>query len=88
MNAAIEAKIRMLKCSLHCYVCGLLGLLPVIGLPFAIAALVMSGNVRAGQKKYWNAGRPCWIWGLVCAIVGPVFWGFILFLIILAKIQT
>jgi len=88
MNADTAAKVRMLKSSLHCCVCGLLGLLPGIGLPFAIAALVISGKVRAGQKKHWNAGRPYWIWGLVCAIVGPVFWGLILFLIILARVQA
>ena len=50
MNTEAEAKIRMLKNSLRCFVCGLLGLLPVIGLPFAITALV----------SYWvlaGAGR-------------------------------
>jgi hypothetical protein len=82
MNADTEAKIQMLKSSLQCHVCGLLGLLPVIGLPFAIAALVISGRVRAGQKKYWNAARPYWIWGVVCAAVGTIFWGLILTIII------
>jgi hypothetical protein len=38
MNAA-AAKIQMLKSSMQCFAFGLLGLLPVIGLPFAIAAL-------------------------------------------------
>ena len=87
MNADAEAKIRMLKSSLHCYVCGLLGLLPVLGLPFAFAALVFSVEVRAGQKKYWNAARPYWIWGVVCAAAGPIFWTVILTLIISARIR-
>jgi hypothetical protein len=83
MNADPDAKILMLKNSLRCHVCGLLGLLPVIGLPFAIAALmIFSGKVRAGQKKYWNAARPYWFWGIVCAASGTIFWGFILTLII------
>jgi len=82
MNTDASAKIKMLKSSLQCCVCGLLGLLPVIGLPFAIAALVISGRVRAGQKKYWNAARPYWIEGVVCAAGGTVFWGFILTIII------
>jgi len=82
MNTDAEAKIRMLKNSLRCFVCGLLGLLPVIGLPFAFAALVLSGQVRAGQKKYWNAARPYWIWGVISAVAGTLFWGFILSLIV------
>ena len=81
MNAATE-KIKMIKASLQCFVFGLLGLLPVIGLPFGLAALIVSGKVRAGQKKHWNVARPYWICGLVCAAVGMVFWSFILMLII------
>ncbi len=82
MNADIEAKIRMLKNSLRCFTCGLLGLLPVIGLPFAFAALVLSGQVRAGQKKHWNAARPYWICGVVSAMAGTIFWSFILILVV------
>ena len=72
----------MLENSLQCYVCGLLGLLPVIGLPFALAALVISAKVRAGQKKNWNAARSYQVWGVVCAAAGTIFLGFILTIII------
>jgi hypothetical protein len=82
MNAATDAKIKMLENSLQCFVCGLLGLLPVIGLPFALAALVISGKVRVRQKKNWNAARPYQICGVVCAAVGTIFWGSILTIII------
>jgi hypothetical protein len=83
MNPAAEAKIRMLENSLRCFVCGLLGLLPIIGLPFAFVALVVySGRVRVGQKRYWNAAKPYWIWGVVSAMAGTIFWGFILIIVI------
>jgi hypothetical protein len=82
MNTAAGTKIKMLENSLQCFVCGLLGLLPAIGLPFALAALVISGKVRARQKKNWNAARPYWMWGVVCAVTGTIFWGFILAIII------
>jgi hypothetical protein len=82
MNTEAEAKIRMLRNSLRCFVFGLLGLLPVIGLPFAFAALALSGKVRAGQKKHWNAARPYWVWGVVSAMAGTVFWSLILILVI------
>jgi hypothetical protein len=76
------AKIRMLENSLRCFGWGLLGLLPVIGVPFAVGALVLSGKARAGEKLFWNAGRPYRIWGVVCAVVGTIFWGSILTIII------
>jgi hypothetical protein len=82
MNTDADAKIQMLKNSLRCFVYGLLGLLPVIGLPFALAALWISGRVRVKEKQLWNAARPYRIWGAVCAIVGTIFWGFILTIII------
>jgi hypothetical protein len=82
MNSDVEVKIRMLENSLRCFVYGLLGLLPVVGFPFALAALVLSGQVRAGQKKYWNAARPYWIVGVLSAMAGTVFWSFILTIII------
>ena len=87
MNPNAEIKIRMLNSSMRCFVFGLLGLIPLVGLPFAIAALWISGRVRVKEKLFWNAARPYRIWGVVCAAAGPIFWGFILFLIILARIQ-
>jgi len=82
MNADTDAKIQMLQSSVRCFVCGLLGLLPVIGLPFAIAALWISGRVRVKEKQMWNAAQSYRAWGVVCAAGGTVFWGFILTIII------
>jgi len=83
MNADIPgAKIRMLENSLRCFAYGLLGLLPVIGLPFALAALWISGRVRAEEKNLWNAARPYRIWGIVSAAVGVFFWAFIVVLVL------
>ena len=82
MNANAEAKIRMLNGSLRCFVFGLLGLIPVVGLPFALAALWIAGRVRVSEKKLWNAAGPYRIWGVVCAAGGTIFWGFILTIII------
>jgi len=82
MNPAAEAKIKMLKSSMRCFVFGMLGLIPLIGLPFALAALWISGCVRAKEKQLWNAARPYRIWGVACAAGGTIFWGFILTIII------
>ena len=81
-NDIASAKIRMLNSSLRCFVFGLLGLLPLVGLPFALAALWISGRIRLQEKHLWNAARPYRIWGVVCAAIATVCWGFILMLII------
>ncbi len=74
MNPVAEAKIKMLNGSMRCFVFGLLGLIPVIGLPFALAALWISGRVRAKEKLFWNAARSYRIWGVVMATAGALFW--------------
>ena len=74
MNNDATAKIKMLQDSMQCFVFGLLGLLPVIGLPFALAALWIAGRVRTREKHYWNAARPYRIWGGVSAALGAVLW--------------
>lgn len=74
MNTPADAKLRMLKSSERCLVFGLLALLPVIGLPFAAAALWLSGRVRRQEKEYWNAARPHRLIGVICAALGTVGW--------------
>lgn len=78
MNHDATSKIRMLKNSRHCFVFGVLGLLPLIGLPFALVALVFAGNVRVQERRFWNAAKPYRIWGVTCAAMGTIFWASIL----------
>jgi hypothetical protein len=87
MNTA-AAKIQMIKSSIKCFAFGLLGLLPIIGLPFALAALWISGRVRVKEKQFWNAARHYRIWGVVCAAAGTILWGFILMLIIYSTVSN
>ncbi|MGO9588376.1 MAG: hypothetical protein ACLP2Y_19560 [Limisphaerales bacterium] len=82
MSADTDAKIRMLQSSMRCFVFGLLGLIPLIGLPFAIVALWISGRVRVKEKQMWNAAQSYRFWGVVCAAGGTLFWGFILAIVI------
>ena len=82
MNTNASAKIQMLKSSMRCFVFGLLGLIPLIGLPFALAALWISGRVRVREKQFWNAARPYRIWGVICAAIGTILWAGILTIVI------
>jgi hypothetical protein len=74
MDDLSSAKLSMMRASVKCLVFGILGLLPAIGLPFALAALWISGRVRLHEKRFWNAGRHCRIVGVVCATLGAVVW--------------
>lgn len=81
MKSHSAAKIEMLKASSRCLVFGMLALVPVIGLPFGLAALWISGRVRALEKQFWNAAKPYRLIGVMCGAVGTVLWAGILFII-------
>jgi hypothetical protein len=68
-------KIKMMKASLRCLTFGLLGLLPIIGVPFALAALWASFSARKREKHFWNPARSHRIVGLICAAFGALIWG-------------
>jgi hypothetical protein len=74
MNNAGAEKLVMLQTSLRCQVYGLLGLLPLVGLPFALAALWYAGRIRKLETRYWNAARPCRVIGVACAAAGTIGW--------------
>ena len=74
MNDIPAAKINMIKGSIRCLIFGLLGLLPIIGLPFGLAALWISGRVRVKEKQFWNAAKPYRVWGVACAALAAVVW--------------
>jgi hypothetical protein len=85
MNATpnmAETKIRIIKGSLRCFAFGLLGFIPVIGLPFALAALWLSGRIRRQEKQLWNAAKVYRQWGVVCGATSAIFWSGILIFII------
>lgn len=74
MNDVPAAKIKMMKGSFRCLIFGLLALVPAIGLPFGLAALWLSGQVRLQEKLYWNAAKPYRICGMVCGAIGTILW--------------
>jgi hypothetical protein len=74
MNDIPAAKIKMMKGSLRCLTLGLLGLLPLIGVPFALAALWASFSARRSERRFWNPAKPQRILGLVCAAFGALLW--------------
>jgi len=74
MNDIALVKIKMMKGSLRCLTLGLLGLLPLIGPPFALAALWASFSASRKERQFWNPAKPQRILGLICAAVGALLW--------------
>ena len=79
---SVELKIKMIRESLRCFRFGLISLLPVIGLPFAVSALVAAGKVRSSEVSHWNAARQYRRWGVTLAACSLIFWsGFLIIFI-------
>jgi hypothetical protein len=63
-------KIEMIERSLRCFVFGLLGLLPIIGIPMAIYSAVQYRRIKRGQGEMWNPAHRYLFWGGLCARMG------------------
>lgn len=87
MNDSADVKLKMMEASIRCLVFGLLGLLPVVGLPFALAALWISGRVRQQEREQWNAAQPYRLVGVACAGLGAILWTGILIILVFRLIM-
>jgi len=64
------AKVEMIEQSLRCFTMGLLGLLPLIGLPMAVRALFLYIRVRRSPCSDWNPAHRYHRWGGICVNLG------------------
>jgi hypothetical protein len=69
-NPPAMDKVEAIQCSLRCFITGLFGLLPLLGIPFAVVALVNYFKVRGGFAGQWNPARRYLIWGVTAALGG------------------
>jgi hypothetical protein len=72
MNPSPAEKLNIMQASIRCLVFGLLGLLPIIGLPFGLAALWVSRRIRRQESQVWNAAKPYRQIGAVCGSLGTI----------------
>jgi hypothetical protein len=63
-------RITLIERSLKCFVLGLLALLPVVGVPFACAALFAASGTLGKASGEWNPARRYVLVGLWCAALG------------------
>lgn len=63
-------KVEMIQLSLRCFTLGLIGLLPVLGIPFAVIAVSNYFRVRRLVGGQWNPAQTYLAWGLATALSG------------------
>ena len=63
-------KVEMIERSLSCFRLGLVGLIPLIGVPFAVRSLQHAHRVKHGQGAVWNPAQRYLFWGALCARMG------------------
>ena len=70
VNPASMDKIEMIQRSLRCFILGLIGIVPLLGVPFALLALDNFRQIRRGQGTQWNPAQTYLRWGLATALSG------------------
>jgi hypothetical protein len=66
------SKVEMIERSLRCFQFGLLSLIPILGIPFAIVALAEYGRIKRRRGATWNPAKKQLFWGTQCARL--TFW--------------
>jgi len=80
-------RINVIRKSVSAFVCGVFGLLPVIGFPFAVAAVVQFILVRRRKTTDWNPAERYLDWAGVFALIGFVLTLIVVALVLLAVIN-
>jgi uncharacterized membrane protein len=63
-------KIELIESSMRAFLFGLLGIVPFLGIPFALVAVVNSAHIRRRAATQWNPAHRYLFWGMVCARIG------------------
>jgi len=69
-SPASMEKIEVIQRSLRCFTLGLIGLLPGLGIPFAVMALANYFQVQSGIGVQWNPAQQYLTWGMATALSG------------------
>ena len=64
------SRMIIIRLSLRAFACGLIGVLPVVGLAPALYALYCWARIRSRYRKEWNPAAGYLDWGTILAITG------------------
>ncbi|HEY0548272.1 MAG TPA: hypothetical protein VGF13_01650 [Verrucomicrobiae bacterium] len=63
-------RVASIETALRCFTFGLLALVPLLGLPFAAAAILLYGKSSVHSADNWNPARRYALLGLTFALIG------------------
>jgi hypothetical protein len=61
---------KLIESSLRCFAMGLMGLVPVLGMPLAVLALLHFRRAILHQGGQWNPAGNYLLWGVICGGLG------------------
>ena len=63
-------RIEVIQGSKRCYLFGVLGLVPLLGFPFALTALMRYRRIHSANGSAWNPASSYLTWGFGYGILG------------------
>jgi hypothetical protein len=63
-------KIELIEHSMRAFLFGLPGIVPFLGTPFALVAVVNNARIKRRSITPWNPAHRYLFWGMVCARIG------------------
>ena len=63
-------KVRAIQQSLRCFIFGCLSLIPLLGLPFAVLAILRHLKAWTQREGEWNPAKAYLVWGFGLAWLG------------------
>lgn len=70
VNAPAMDKIELIQRSLRAFFFGVPGIVPFLGIPFALVAILQHSRIRRRRGPLWNPAGRYLLWGVICAHIG------------------
>jgi len=68
--APLMDKIELIETSISAFFFGVSGIIPFLGTPFGIVALIQNSRIKRRAGSEWNPAQRYLLWGVVCARIG------------------
>lgn len=65
-------KIELIQLSMRVFYFGVPGIVPGLGIPFAIVAVVISNQIKRRSGNQWNPAHRYLYWGTLCTRLGII----------------
>lgn len=63
-------KVELIETSMRAFYFGVPGIIPFLGTPFGIFAILHNARIKQSARSEWNPAQGYLFWGVVCARIG------------------